>query len=91
MAELQNVLIEWAWQANGIGLLLILATRFLANTKATWAGVGCILLITAIGNAGVLMNAGLTSSQSFASLFGLAVLGSLGSRFVGNWLTDGAT
>lgn len=75
---------------NYVGIALIISTRFLSNTKLSWFGVGCILLIIALGNASILINVGLNPSQQMASVFGLVVLGSLGARFVGNWLTDGA-
>lgn len=91
MQLLQAQLVDFAWSINGFGVLLILFTRWFANTRRTWAGVGCILMIIALGNAWVLVTAGLNPSQTLASIFGLAVLGSLASRFIGNWLTDGAT
>jgi len=87
---IQSTFIEWAWTLNCVGIALILATRFFANTKISWFGIGCILIIIALGNASILLSAGLNPSQQMASLFGLVVLGSLGARFVGNWLTDGA-
>lgn len=81
---------EWAWIANAFGLLLMAATRFLANSKTTWALVGMFLLVIAIGNALLYISVGLNPALQFASLFGVVVLGSLGARFIGNWLTDGA-
>lgn len=89
--ELQNVLIEYAWHLNAAGVALIVFTRWLSNTKFSWAGIGVILLIIAIGNASIILGAGLNPSQTVAAIFGLGVHGSLGARFVGNWLTDGAT
>lgn len=89
--ELQNVLIEYAWHLNAAGVALIVFTRWLSNTKFSWAGIGVILLIIAIGNASIILGAGLNPSQTVAAIFGLGVHGSLGTRFVGNWLIDGAT
>lgn len=89
-SEIQNLFIEYAWQMNAVGVALIALTRWLSNTKFAWAGIGVILLIIAIGNASVILGAGLNPSQTVAAIFGLGVHGSLGSRFVGNWLTDGA-
>ncbi|MBW8310734.1 MAG: hypothetical protein K0M64_01755 [Rhizobium sp.] len=88
--ELAETLKEVCWYMNLAGLIVIVATRIGWHTKVGWAANGCLLLIFAIGNAILLSSAGLNPSQQAASLFGLVVLGSLGSRFVGNWLTDGA-
>ena len=91
MEHLAETLKELCWAMNSAGVVVIIATRLGWHTKGGWAANGCLLLIIAIGNAILLSNAGLNPSQQTASLFGLVVLGSLGSRFVGNWLTDGAT
>jgi hypothetical protein len=87
---IQSTFVEWAWTLNCFGIALILTTKFLSNTKLSWFGIGCILLVIGLGNASILLTVGLNPSQQMASVFGLVVLGSLGARFVGNWLTDGA-
>ena len=91
MLAFQNFLIEYAWYMNGLGVVLVLVTRWTSNTVGIWACTGCILLVIAVGNAWLLITAGLNPSQTMPTLFGLLVLGSLGVRFVGNWLTAGAT
>jgi len=89
--EMQDISILWAWFANIIGLILAFVTRWFANKKGTWAVVGVILLVIALGNATLLVASGLEPARHLASLFGVVVLGSLGARFLGNWFTDGAT
>ena len=75
---------------NLAGIALIVFARLSWHTKGGWAATGCLLLLIAICDALLLSIAGLNPSQQAASIFGLVFLGSLGSRFVGNWLTDGA-
>lgn len=89
--EIQNIFVEAAWYLTIAGFGIILATKLFANTKITWALVGVLLLIIAIGNAVILIGAGLNPSQTTAAIISLAIHGSLGVRFIGNWLTDGAT
>lgn len=91
MIQLQSIFIEFSWYLIGMGAVLVLATKLFANHKVIWPLVGCILLIIAIGNAAILLNSGLSPSQTMAGIVGLGLHGSLGSRFIGNWLTDGAT
>jgi hypothetical protein len=81
---------EYCWAANIAGLLLILITRLFFHTRLGWGVTGLILLAVASINAIVISHVGLNPSETAASIFGLVVLGSLGSRFVGNWITDGA-
>jgi hypothetical protein len=88
---LKEVVLEWALWIDVIALVLIALTKLLSNTKSSWAGVGCILIVIALGNAISLVSVGINPNEHIASLFGLAVLGSLGVRFFSNWLTDGAT
>jgi|TARA_B100001059_G_scaffold38586_1_gene31202 uncharacterized membrane protein YwzB len=88
---LKDVVLEWALWIDVIALVLIALTRFFSNTKSSWAGVGCILIVIALGNAISLVSVGINPTEHIASLFGLAVLGSLGVRLFSNWLTDGAT
>ena len=92
MEELNKCLIEFAWVANIFAIVLTLIWRRSKNTKLSWAIVGLILLVIAFGNAQILITTGgaLDHSQSMASLFGVAILGPLGLRFIGNWLTEGA-
>lgn len=90
MAVLQSLIMEYCWVTNLFGLALIAFTRLLMNKKLAWAGVGCVLLVIAIMNALLVGATDLSPTNTGASLFGLVVLGSLGARFVGNWLTDGA-
>lgn len=88
---MKDVVLEWALWIDVIALVLIALTRFFSNTKSSWAGVGCILIVIALGNAISLVSVGINPTEHIASLFGLAVLGSLGVRLFSNWLTDGAT
>jgi hypothetical protein len=81
---------HYCWAANIIGLVLILLTRLIFHSRAAWGVLGVLLLATASANAIAISHAGLNPSQNAASIFGLVILGSLGSRFLGNWLTDGA-
>ena len=90
MHYIQSFFIQWGWISDWFGIAFILATKFLSNKKSSWLGIGCILISIALGNASILLSAGLNPSQQMNALFGAAVLGSLGARFVGNWLTDGA-
>jgi hypothetical protein len=81
---------RYCWAADIIGLMLIVATRMFLHSRRAWGMTGVILLATASANAIAISHAGLNPSQTSASIFGLVVLGSLGSRFVGTWITDGA-
>lgn len=57
----------------------------------SWMGsTGVVLLIVALGNAIVMFNSGLNPTSQVSSLFAIVVFGALGSRFLGNWLTEGA-
>lgn len=91
MEVLKDVVLEWALWIDVIALVLIALTKFFSNTKSSWACVGCILIVIALGNAISLVSVGINPTEHIASLFGLAVLGSLGVRLFSNWLTDGAT
>jgi hypothetical protein len=91
LEELKGVFLEWALWVDGFALVLLALTRILSNKKSTWAFVGCILIVIALGNALSLVSVGVNPNEHIASLFGLAVLGSLGVRLFSNWLTDGAT
>lgn len=79
------------------GALVIAATRLSWNTRGGWGACGAILLIIAIGNS-VLLSMGtsflgpdghapLRVTLQSISLAGLVVFGSMGSRFVAEWLT----
>lgn len=81
---------QYCWAANVAGLLLIVLTRLFFHSCRAWGITGAILLATASANAIAISRVGLNPSQTAASIFGLVVLGSLGSRFVGNWITNGA-
>ena len=75
--------------ANILGVILIIITRLFSNDKKTWAGVGIILGVIALGNAAIFKSVELNEiSQYITSLFGLAVLGPLGVRLFSNWLTE---
>ncbi|MCS6136770.1 hypothetical protein G3496_17780 [Shewanella baltica] len=91
MDVLKEAVLGWALWIDLIALALIALTKFFSNTKSSWAGVGCILIVIALGNAISLVSVGINPNEHIASLFGLAVLGSLGVRLFSNWLTDGAT
>ncbi|WP_278355341.1 MULTISPECIES: hypothetical protein [Idiomarina] len=90
MNEMKEIILDWALLVNLVAIIVILATKYLSNTKGSWAGVGCLLIVIALGNAISLVSAGVNPSEHIASLFGLAVLGSLGVTFVGSWLTADA-
>jgi hypothetical protein len=81
---------RYCWTADIAGLVLIVITRLFLHSRRAWGITGIILLATASANAIAISRIGLNPSQTAASIFGLVVLGSLGSRFVGNWITDGA-
>jgi hypothetical protein len=81
---------QYCWAADILGLALIIVTRVFFHSRRAWGVTGAILLATASANAIAISRAGLNPSQTSASIFGLVVLGSLGSRFVGTWITDGA-
>lgn len=91
MEVLKDVILESALWIDVIALVLIALTKFFSNTKSSWAVIGCILIVIALGNAISLVSVGINPTEHIASLFGLAVLGSLGVRLFSNWLTDGAT
>ena len=75
--------------ANILGVILIIITRLYSNDKKTWAGIGIILIIIALGNAAIFKSVELNQiSEYITSLFGLVVLGSLGVRLFSNWLTE---
>ena len=86
----QQFAVKFAWAGNCLGLIFILLTRVCSNYKGTWGGTGCLLIIIAIGNAAILVGVQLNPGQQLASIIGLGVLGALGTRFLGNWLTDKA-
>ena len=82
---------QYCWAANAAGLLLIILTRLFFHSRRAWGVTGVIVLSSASANAIAISRVGLNPSQTAASIFGLVVLGSLGSRFVGSWITHGAT
>jgi hypothetical protein len=88
--DMAEMLKQICWLMDAAGVAVIIATRLWWHRRHGWAACGCLLLLIAIGNAILLSTAGLNPGQQAASLFGLVVLGSLGSRFVANWLTEGA-
>ena len=81
---------QYCWTANIAGILLMLITRIFTHSRRAWGLTGVVLLTIASVNAIAISNIGLNPSGTAASIFGLVVLGSLGSRFVGCWITDGA-
>ena len=92
--SMQRVLVavqQYCWVANAAGLLLIILTRIFFHSRRAWGITGVVLLSTASANAIAISRIGLNPSQTAASIFGLVVLGSLGSRFVGSWITHGST
>jgi len=76
---------QYCWAANVAGIVLIIITRIFFHSRRAWGVTGSILLLSAAANAIAISRIGLNPSQTAASIFGLVVLGSLGSRFVGNW------
>ncbi len=80
---------QYCWAANVAGLLLILITRIFIHSRLGWGLTGLVLLTIASANAIAISGIGLNPSETAASIFSLVVLGSLGSRFVGSWITDG--
>ncbi len=89
MQMVLNTVQQYCWAANIAGLLLILFTRSRFHSLRAWGIIGVILLVIASANAIAISNVGLNPSQTAASIFSIVVLGSLGARFLGNWLTDG--
>ena len=89
MKMVLNTVQQYCWAANISGLLLIIFTRIFFHSLRAWGIAGVILLVIASANAIAISNVGLNPSQTSASIFGIVILGSLGARFVGNWLTDG--
>jgi hypothetical protein len=81
---------QYCWIANIAGLLLIVFTRIFVHSRRAWGMTGAVLLTIASANAIAISQVGLNPSQTAASIFGIVVLGSLGARFLGNWLTDGS-
>ncbi|KAA0995965.1 hypothetical protein FQ192_07970 [Pseudomonas sp. ANT_J12] len=73
-----------------IGVLLIIMVRWKWHTTVGWGCTGIVLLIIAVGNTLVMYSTGLNPSGQISSLLGIIVFGALGSRFLGNWLTEGA-
>ena len=90
MQMLLGAVQQYCWAANIAGILLILFTQIFMHSHQAWGLTGVILLAIASANAIAISRIGLNPSESAASIFGLVVLGSLGSRFVGSWITDGA-
>ncbi|MBJ6136399.1 hypothetical protein [Marinobacter litoralis] len=85
----RQLILDWALFIDLFAVALLVMTKFFSNTTGTWFGVGCILLIIALGNASVMWNMDMNPAQFLPTLFGLVVLGALGVRFIGNWLLDG--
>ena len=81
---------QYCWAANIAGLLLMVITRIFIHSRSAWGVTGAVLLAIASANAIAISRIGLNPSETAASIFGLVVLGSLGGRFVGSWITDGA-
>ncbi|MTD32501.1 hypothetical protein [Paludibacterium denitrificans] len=90
MELLINAITDSCWATNTFGVGLIALTRFFNHTKIGWALVGLTLVIIAFGNTIIMINIGQNPSQHIASIFSTFALGSLGVRFIGNWITDGA-
>ena len=91
MDELLEVFVAQAWYANLFCLCLLPVVRCSINTKLAWAVTGVFFLSIALTNAMLVVSAGGTPSSIGSTMFGLVVLGSLGARFVGEWLTSKAT
>jgi hypothetical protein len=81
---------RYCWAADIAGLALMILTRIFFHSRRAWGVLGLILLAIAAANAIAIGHVGLNPSQTAASIFGLVVLDSLGSRFAANWITDGA-
>lgn len=94
MAESMQMVLDmvqqYCWVSNIAGLLLVVFTRVVLHSRRAWGITGVVLLTIALANAFAISRVGLNPSQTAASIFGIVVLGSLGARFLGNWLTDGA-
>jgi hypothetical protein len=91
MQMLLDTVQRYCWTSNVAGLLIIIVTRLLWHSRRAWGIAGFVLLSIAAVNAITISHVGLNPSQTAASIFGVVVLGSLGSRFFGNWLADGAS
>ncbi|MPW23900.1 conserved membrane hypothetical protein [Paraburkholderia piptadeniae] len=87
LQALQNASTATAWIGDSIGVVAALITRFTANFHAMWAFIGILLLAIAMMNVWLLSRVGLSPSTTPPALVGSVVLGSIGSRLVGNWLT----
>ena len=72
---------------NVVGFILIIITKLFSSDKVQWAGVGCVLIIIAIGNVLIFSNANLDASTNIYTLFSSVVFGSLGVSLLNNWLT----
>jgi len=98
--DLATVIFRFAWCMNAFAVGTVIVTRIFSHTRATWAFAGFVLLACALGNAVLTSivlfspeakgNLSLSIPLQATALFGLVVFGSLGSRFLGEWLTSGA-
>ncbi len=100
MLALVEEYVSWMWAINLLVACVAVAVRVLRHTRGSWAAVGVLFLATAMGNA-LLVASALANQEVKAhetlpiylqatSLFGMVVFGSLGSRFLGEWITSGA-
>lgn len=90
MENFLSIVDEQAWYANALCIGVLVVVKIWSHTKLSWAITGAFFLFVALTNAGLIAIVKGTSAPTASSLFGLVVLGSLGARFVGEWLTHGA-
>ena len=90
MRMILDMVQQYCWVANVAGLALIAVTRVAFHSRRGWGVTGLLLMIIAAANAIAISRVGLNPSQTAASIFGIVILGSLGSRFFGNWIAEGA-
>jgi hypothetical protein len=89
MRMVLDMIQQYCWVANGAGLALIALTRWLFHSRRGWGVTGLLLMTIAAANAIAISRVGLNPSQTAASIFGIVILGSLGSRFFGGWISGG--
>jgi hypothetical protein len=89
MRMILDMVQHYCWIANISGLVLILLTRLAFHSRNGWGLTGLLLMTIAAANAIAISRVGLNPSQTAASIFGIVILGSLGSRFFGGWVTSG--
>jgi len=89
MSQIQELLLQSIYYLDGTLIFVMLVIRFSGASKLNWAILGLISISLGSQSAVILLRMGLNSPDIPANVISI-VLGSLGVRFVGNWLADGA-